>query len=101
MSTGFHDCRRKVSEIMAIQSLHFQLYSSPVQFGEVAFSVHCFTAPYCPIWIQFGEFHLVPCAFDYTNDDDDDWVKLTPPFGIKLNLDDFEPLTAILFCQST
>ena len=32
---------------------------------------------------------------------DDGWVKLTPPFGVKLNLDDFKPLAAILFCQLT
>ena len=68
MSTRCHDCRRKVSENMTIQSRRFQLYSSPyrpiwVQFGEVAFSVYCFTALYCPIWIQIGEFHLVPSKF--------------------------------------
>ena len=32
---------------------------------------------------------------------DDGWVKLTLPFGVKLNLDDFKSPAAILFCQLT
>ena len=50
MSTGFHGCRRKGSENMAVQSLHFKLIVIPiwVLFGEVAFSVNCFTAFYEP-----------------------------------------------------
>ena len=56
-----------------------------VQIGEVVFSINCFTAPYSPILILFGGVHLDPCAFDYT----------------KYILDDFEPLAAMLFCQST
>ena len=36
-------------------------------------------------------FYLDPCAFDYTKFDDD-WSKLTPYFGLKLNLNDFETL---------
>ena len=71
-------------------------YSHPIY----AFSVYGYNVPYGPIWIQFGEVHLDPCAFDYTKFEND-WVKLTPPFGVKLNLDDFEPLAAMLFCQST
>ena len=62
-----------------------------VQSREVAFSVNCYTASYNPICMKFGEVHLDPCAFD------DDWVKLTLPFGVKLILDDFENLAAMLF----
>ena len=65
-----------------------------IQFGEVAFS-----APYSSIWIKFVEVHLDPCAFDYTKFDD--WFKLTPPFGLKLHFEDFEPLVAMLFYQLT
>ena len=43
MSTRFHDCRRKMSDNMSIQSLHFQLID---------------IAPLSPIWIQFGEVPL-------------------------------------------
>ena len=47
---------------MSVQSLHFQLIVVPppiwVQFGEVAFSVNFFTAPYSPIWIQFWRLIL-------------------------------------------
>ena len=39
-----------------------------------AFLVNCNSAPYSPIWIQFGEVNLDPCAFDYTKFDDD-WFK--------------------------
>ena len=67
---------------MPVQSMHFQ------------FMV---IAP--PIGILFREVHLDPSAFDSTNFVDD-WVNLTPPFGDKLNVDDFEPLAALLFCQS-
>ena len=71
-----------------------------VQIGEVVFSINCFTAPYSPILILFGGVHLDPCAFDYINFDED-WFKLSLPFGIKLILNDFEPLAAMLFCLST
>ena len=91
---------------MSIQSLHIQLMDiAPyrpiwVQFGEVAFSVTCFTAPNSPTWIQFGGVHHDPCSFDYIKFDED-WFKLTLPFGIKFILNDFEPLAAMLFCLST
>jgi hypothetical protein len=35
-------------------------------------------------------------CLDYTMFDED-WFKLTLPFGIKLILDDFQPLAAMLF----
>ena len=122
MPTGFHDCRRKGSENMAVQNLHFQLIyitNRPtwVQFGEVA--VHFYTAPHSPIWIIFAEVYLDPRAFDYTKLDDY-WViivnilltiKLTPPFGVKLNLDDcassylsswnFDPQQPLVLLEST
>ena len=68
------------------QKIGLSASSSPsrliwVQFGEVAFSINCFTAPYCRIY-NF-----------------DDWFKLTLSFGIKLILEDFEPLSAMLFSQ--
>ena len=106
MSTGFHECRKKFVRKYGCPksafSVNFYTDRYPpiwVQFGEVALSVNCFAAPYSPIWIQFGEVNLDPCTFyyddydDYDDDDDDDWVKL--------NLENFEPLASILFCQST
>ena len=47
-----------------------------------------------------SQFNFDSCAFDYTKSDDD-WVKLTLPLGVKLNLDDFQPLAAMLFYQLT
>ena len=50
---------------------------------RVGFSVNCYSTLYSPIWIQFGEVHLDPCAVDYTFDYD--CFKLTLHFGINYN----------------
>ena len=67
---------------------------------KLTFSVNCHHSPYRQIWLQFEKVQLDPCAFDYTKFDDD-WFKLTLPFGVELILDDFQPLATMLFCLST
>ena len=61
--------------------MHFQFMFIKAPTGPYAdtiwrgcVSVHCYTTPYNPICIQFGEVHLDPCAFDYTKFDD--WVMV-------------------------
>ena len=45
------------------------------------FSIDRFSAPYCPILINFSLVNLCLCFFKYTKFGDD-WLKLTPPFVI-------------------
>ena len=93
--------KERDTENMAVQSQHFQFIdiAPPIDqsgYKEVAFSVNCFTVPYIPICIKCGELHFDPCVFEYTKFHDD-WLKLTLPSGVKLIVDDFEPLAAMLF----
>ena len=59
-----------------LERSHFQLIILPLPIARYGYNL---------------EVHLDPCAFDFTKFDED-WFKL--------NLEDFEPLAAMLFCQS-
>ena len=69
MSTGFHDRRRKVSENMAVQSLPFQLIDIAPPIALSGYNLERFILTHVPL-TKF----------------DDDWVKRTPPFDVKLNV---------------
>jgi hypothetical protein len=104
MSTGIHDCRRKSSENVSVQSLHFQLIdlASPIarsgyNLERLHFQLIVLPLPIARYGYNYEDFILthVPLSHQF----DDDWFKLSLSFGIKLILEDFEPLVAMLFCQ--
>ena len=64
------------SENMAVQSLHFQLIVLPLPIARYGYNLMRFILTHVPLTILYNKF-------------DDDWVKLTLPFGVKLNFDDF------------
>ena len=70
---------------MSVQSLHFQLIDMAPPISRYGYNLDGFILNHVPLTTKF----------------DDDWLKFTLPFGIKLIWHDFEPLAAILFRLST
>ena len=80
MTTGFHECGRKISENMSVQSPHFQLIDIALPITRSGYNLKKlhFLLIVLPLPIARygynGEVPLEPCVFGY-NKFDDDCVK--------------------------